>query len=135
MTNPSVRLGADIGGTFTDVILVSDDGAMTTRKVFSDREDYAASVVQADFPPDMIHIAVDASGAPWVEKKQIALPDLYTVLTNRMHSNEKLPVFIAGDAETRHGDMVKVLEFVRKAGAQKVSFTVVAEHSPQTPKS
>ena len=95
----------------------------------------AASVVQADFPPDMIHIAVDASGAPWVEKKQITLPDLYTVLTNRMHSNEKLPVFIAGDAETRHGDMVKVLEFVRKAGAQKVSFTVVAEHPPQSPKS
>ena len=95
----------------------------------------AAAYVQADFPPDMIHIAVDAQGGAWVEKKPIALPDLYTVLTNRMRSNEKLPVFIAGDAETKHGDMVKVLEFVRKAGAQKVSFTVVAEHSPQTPKS
>ena len=95
----------------------------------------AATEVQADFPPDMIHIAVDAQGGAWVEKKPIALPDLYTVLTNRMHSNEKLPVFIAGDAETRHGDMVKVLEFVRKAGAQKVSFTVVAEHPPQSPKS
>jgi N-methylhydantoinase A len=47
MTTPSVRLGADIGGTFTDVILVAADGAISTRKVFSDKEDYAASVVQA----------------------------------------------------------------------------------------
>lgn len=95
----------------------------------------AASQVQADFPPDMVHIAVDRSGGVWVEKKTLTLPELYTVLTNRVHSNQRLPVFIAGDAETHHGDMVSVLEFVRKAGVQKVSFTVVTEHPPVAPKS
>ena len=95
----------------------------------------AATQVQADFPPDMIYIAVDQSGGVWVEKKNLTLPDLYTVLTNRVQQNEKVPVFIAGDADAHHGDIVKVLELVRKAGAQKVSFTVTTEQPPGAPKS
>ena len=78
----------------------------------------------------MIHIAVDKSGGIWVEKSPITLPELYTVLTNRFHYNPRLPVLIGGDAEARHGDMVNVLEFVRKAGVQKVAFTVSASDGP-----
>src|SRR5207244_2985154 len=69
----------------------------------------AAMDVQADFGADMIHIAVDKTGATWVEKKPLSLPELYTVLTNRFEHNDKLPVFIGGDADTPHGEMVKVL--------------------------
>jgi biopolymer transport protein ExbD len=89
---------------------------------------------EADFPPDLVHIAVDRSGGIWVEKQQITMPELYTVLTNRVHENEKVPVFIAGDTETRHGDMVGVLELARKAGVQRVSFTVTPESPGRTPK-
>jgi N-methylhydantoinase A len=39
------RLGVDIGGTFTDVVLLSDDGSVRTRKVLSTPEDYARGVV------------------------------------------------------------------------------------------
>jgi biopolymer transport protein ExbD len=95
----------------------------------------AAFAVETDFPPDMVHIAVDRTGGVWVEKQNITLPDLYTVLTNRVHQNEKVPVFIAGDGDAHHGDMVAVLEFVRKAGVQKVSFTATTEKTPGTPKS
>jgi biopolymer transport protein ExbD len=90
---------------------------------------------EADFPADLVHIAVDRSGGVWVEKKTITMPDLFTVLTNRVHQNEKVPVFIAGDAETKHGDMVGVLELARKAGVQKVSFTVTPESPGAAPKS
>jgi biopolymer transport protein ExbD len=86
-----------------------------------------ASQVQSEFGADILHIAVDASGGVWVEKNKLPLPDLYTTLTNRFHHNERLPVLIGGDAATRHGDMVKVLEFVRRAGVQHVSFTANAE--------
>jgi biopolymer transport protein ExbD len=89
-----------------------------------------ASQVQSEFGADIIHIAVDKGGKCWVEKEQIGLAELYTTLTNRFHHNEKLPVLIGGDAETRHGDMVAVLDFVRRAGVQKVSFTVNAEQAP-----
>ena len=31
----TVRIGADVGGTFTDVILIDDNGAVWTHKVLS----------------------------------------------------------------------------------------------------
>jgi N-methylhydantoinase A len=40
------RLGVDIGGTFTDVVLVGSDGTMRTRKVLSTPSDYASGVVE-----------------------------------------------------------------------------------------
>ena len=39
------RLGVDIGGTFTDVVLLRDDGAVLTTKVLSTPEDYARGVL------------------------------------------------------------------------------------------
>jgi biopolymer transport protein ExbD len=89
-----------------------------------------ATAVDTDFPPELMHIAVDKSGGVWVEKKQITLPELYSKLTNSITAHHQVPVYIGGDAETRHGDMVAVLELVRKAGVQKVSFTVAGESTP-----
>src|SRR5262245_38999257 len=40
----SYRLGFDIGGTFTDLILVDDDGRAQTRKVLSSPADYTNAV-------------------------------------------------------------------------------------------
>ena len=39
------RLGIDIGGTFTDVVLLGDDGSVRTKKVLSTPDDYARGVV------------------------------------------------------------------------------------------
>ena len=40
------RLGVDIGGTFTDVVLLGDDGSVRTAKVLSTPDDYARGVVE-----------------------------------------------------------------------------------------
>ena len=40
------RLGADIGGTFTDIVLLDDNGTLYTKKVSSSVDDYARAVVQ-----------------------------------------------------------------------------------------
>ncbi|MGD1001413.1 MAG: biopolymer transporter ExbD [Candidatus Brocadiia bacterium] len=90
----------------------------------------SATQVQSDFGADLVHIAVDKDGKCWVEKQPIALPDLFTLLQNRFHQNAQLPVYIGGDADTRHGDMAAVLDLVRRAGIQKVAFTVTAEATP-----
>jgi biopolymer transport protein ExbD len=81
-----------------------------------------ASMARADYKPDMINIAVDKSGAVWLEKKEITLPALGTVLSNRFHFDTNLPVYISGDAATLHGSIVDVLAAVRRAGVQKVAF-------------
>ena len=39
-----MRLGIDIGGTFTDMVCVGDDGIVTTRKVLSSPDDYSRSI-------------------------------------------------------------------------------------------
>jgi len=83
-----------------------------------------ATQARADFKPDMINIAVDKSGAVWLEKKEITLPNLTQVLSNRVRLDTNLPVYLSGDAATLNGAMVDVLETVRRAGVQKVAFMV-----------
>ena len=41
-----LRVAADIGGTFTDVAFIGEDGVVTTRKVPSTPDDYARAVVE-----------------------------------------------------------------------------------------
>jgi biopolymer transport protein ExbD len=82
---------------------------------------YATQAAQ-DYKPDMVNIAVDKSGAVWLEKKMISLPDLSAALASRFKADTNLPVYISGDRDTLHGDMVKVYEVVRAAGIQKVAF-------------
>ena len=79
---------------------------------------------QHDFKPDMINIAVDRTGAIWLEKMPISLPDLGLVLSNRFRMDADVPVYISGDRDTLHGAMAEVLEIARRAGVQKVAFAV-----------
>ena len=40
------RIGVDIGGTFTDIVLLADDGTVATRKVSSSTGDYARAIME-----------------------------------------------------------------------------------------
>jgi N-methylhydantoinase A len=42
----SFRAGVDIGGTFTDIVLLADDGGRYTKKVSSTVDDYARAIVE-----------------------------------------------------------------------------------------
>src|SRR6266404_2301771 len=80
-----------------------------------------------DFKPDMLNIAVDKAGSVWFEKKQISLPELSQVISNRFRVDTNLPVYISGDRDTMHGAMVDVYEVVRGAGVQKVAFAMAGK--------
>ena len=89
----------------------------------------AALAAQQDYKPNMVNIAVDKSGGVWLEKKEISLAELGSVLSNRFAANPELPVYISGDRDTRHGDMVKVYQTVRAAGIQNVAFITDSEEA------
>ena len=63
------RIGVDIGGTFTDVVLLGPEGTLRTRKVLSTPDDYARGVVEgmlellhaAGVAPDTVTKVVHAS--------------------------------------------------------------------------
>ena len=38
------RLGVDIGGTFTDIVLLGDDGVLHNRKILSTPDDYSRAI-------------------------------------------------------------------------------------------
>jgi biopolymer transport protein ExbD len=88
---------------------------------------------QPDYKPDMINIAVDSNGVVWLEKKEIKLPELVAALSNRFSVNTNLPVYISGDAMTRHRMMLDVLDAVRGVGVQKVAFMVAGPPAAATP--
>jgi len=92
-----------------------------------------ASESRQDYRPNMINIAVDKTGAVWLEKKQITLAELASVLKNRFRANPDVPVYISGDRDTLHGDMVKVYRVVRTVGIQKISFMTGGNTGSTTP--
>ena len=69
------RLGVDIGGTFTDIVLATEAGGLAVRKVLSTPEDYAAGVmdgaraaladlgVRAEDVADVVHATTVATNA------------------------------------------------------------------------
>ena len=40
------RIGVDIGGTFTDIVLLADDGALFSKKLLSTPPDYSEAIEQ-----------------------------------------------------------------------------------------
>src|ERR1700761_8438507 len=88
-----------------------------------------ATQAQQDYKPNMVNIAVDKAGAVWLEKKEVSLAELGLVLSNRYYADTNLPVYISGDRNALHGDMVKVYQAVRSAGVQNVAFITDSKQS------
>ena len=43
-SSPSYRVGIDIGGTFTDIVMLAQDGVVLTKKVSSTPDDYGRAI-------------------------------------------------------------------------------------------
>jgi len=83
-----------------------------------------AATSQTNLKPDAISLAVDARGQVFFEKQGIALPELETLVKQRLAANRDLPVYISGDAATPHGAMIAVLDYIRRCGVTKGAFNV-----------
>jgi biopolymer transport protein ExbD len=86
----------------------------------------AASITDTREPP--VTIAVDKNGLVYLDKELVTLTELPTRLAQRNKSGSELRVLIAGDADTRHQQILAVLDAVRAAGVDKVSFETKAMH-------
>jgi len=83
-----------------------------------------ATLARVGEKPDMVTIKVDVNGRVSVDKQELSFLELHNLLTNRYAANTNLPVYITGQKETSHGSMIYVLDFVRRAGIQKVAVSV-----------
>jgi biopolymer transport protein ExbD len=85
-----------------------------------------ATLATSTAKPDMVTLTVDRNGQVALDSKPIAFPDLHTLLTNRFSLNTNLPVYITGTRDATHGSVMYVLDFVKRAGIQRVAIAVKA---------
>ena len=85
-----------------------------------------ATLATSTSKPDMVNVTVDRLGQVFVEDKPIAFSGLFTLLTNRYSLNTNLPVYITGTKDATHGSVIYVLDFVKRAGIQRVAIAVKA---------
>jgi biopolymer transport protein ExbD len=88
-----------------------------------------ATLATSTAKPDIIKLKVDPYGQVSLDGQELAFPQLYATLTNRFHANTNVPVYLSGTRDTTHGEMVYVLDMVRRAGIQRVAFAVKADPS------
>lgn len=86
-----------------------------------------ATQATRDFKPDIINIGVDKQGDIYLEKERKTLVEMHDYLVKRVKEKADIPVYISGDKAASHGAVINVLDMVRRAGVQKVSFAITPE--------
>jgi biopolymer transport protein ExbD len=87
-----------------------------------------ATTATATSKPDIIKLRVDHQGQIHLDKEpeQISWDALRTLLADRYKANTNVPVYVSGDADATHGATMAVLDFVKRAGIQRVAIAVKA---------
>jgi biopolymer transport protein ExbD len=83
-----------------------------------------ATLARATAKPDIVNLTVNKFGQVEMDQKIISLPDLLKLLNDRLKVNAELPVYITGTRDAKHGSVIYVLDFVKRAGVQRVAIAV-----------
>ncbi len=86
-----------------------------------------ATTATADAQRDLVNISVDKAGLAYLDTRPVALNELALALAALAKTNSEARVFISGDKDARHGDVIRVLDIVRGTGIQKVAFEIGAQ--------
>jgi len=73
---------------------------------------------------NFVDISVDKAGSVFLDTTPIGSNELISTLAKAKAANPQLRVFISGDKDARHGDVIHVLDLVRLAGIDKVAFEI-----------
>jgi biopolymer transport protein ExbD len=92
-----------------------------------------ATLATSTAKPDIINLNVGKDGQVAIDDRAIALPDLFSTLTNRYSANTNLPVYITGAEDATHGSVMFVLDFVKRAGIRNVAIAVSATSDHSNP--
>jgi len=76
---------------------------------------------------DYISVSVDQAGNPYFDKEEMNYDQL-TARLKRVHDeNPEAKVFVRGDADTVHGNIIRVLDILRSVGFYKIAFEIKSE--------
>jgi biopolymer transport protein ExbD len=92
-----------------------------------------ATTATPDTKKDFVNISVDKAGLAFLDQKPVGNNELVQMLTAAQKTNATLRVFISGDQDARHGDVIRVLDLVRTTGIEKVAFEIREASKPTQP--
>jgi biopolymer transport protein ExbD len=90
-----------------------------------------ATTASKKLQPGIVNISVDRAGIISIDKVVLTAGEVTLALSNKFRVNTNVPVYISADTETAHGAVNGVLDLVRRAGIQKVSFAIAPRGSKQ----
>ena len=92
-----------------------------------------ATTATPDTKKDFVNISVDKAGLAFLDQKPVGNNELAQMLAAAQKTNATLRVFISGDQDARHGDVIRVLDLVRSTGIEKVAFEIREASKPAKP--
>ena len=83
---------------------------------------------------DYISVSVDSNGHAYFDKEEMKDYDQLTTILKKVHDeNPEAKVFVRGDANTVHGNIIRVLDSLRSVGFYKVAFEIKSEAAKGVP--
>jgi len=82
---------------------------------------------------DYISVSVDANGNPYFDKTEMTYDALTAKLKQVHDENPEAKVFIRGDADSVHFNIIRVLDILRSVGFYKVAFEIKSEALKSVP--
>jgi biopolymer transport protein ExbD len=82
---------------------------------------------------DYISVSVDSNGNPYFDKEEMTYDTLTARLKKVHDENPEAKVFVRGDADTVHFNVIRVLDILRSVGFYKVAFEIKSESLKSVP--
>src|SRR5437764_1261418 len=82
---------------------------------------------------DYISVSVDKNGNPYFDKEEKTYDQLIALLHKVHEENPEAKVFLRGDADTVHGNIIRVLDILRSVGFYKIAFEIKSQAAKGVP--
>ena len=76
---------------------------------------------------DYISVSVDMNGNFFFDKEEVKREEMQSRLQKVHQSSPEAKVFVRGDRDTVHGNIIQLLDMLRAAGFYKISFEIKSE--------
>jgi biopolymer transport protein ExbD len=82
---------------------------------------------------DYISVSVDTDGNPYFDKQKVTYEALTATLAKVHQDNPDAKVFVRGDRDTVHGNIIRVLDILRSQGFYKIAFEIKSDAGKSIP--
>ena len=80
-----------------------------------------------------LSVSVNKDGNVFYDKEEMSYDELLAQLKREYANNPDAKVFVRGDADTVHGNIIRVLDILRTAGFYKIAFEIKSQAAKGVP--